>query len=149
MTLTDSRGGLSSLVAWFAALLIAKPGIRRAVLLGALLLPIMLVVFAGRQTHIDLDNPEDTFQTRLDCWSDALTLFKSSPVFGCGTGQQSELCGHVAHNSFIQSYAELGFAGGACFLGAFGIAIKMLYRRVNTGTDPGFARLRPYLLGTT
>ena len=149
MTLTYSRGGLISLVAAIVAMLIARHGIRRAILLGALLLPIMMVVFAGRQTHVDLDNPEDTFQTRLDCWSDALTLFKESPVFGCGTGQQSELRGHVAHNSFIQSYAEMGFVGGACFFGAFALAIKMLYRKANAGTDSGFARLRPYVLGTT
>jgi hypothetical protein len=149
MTLTYSRGGLICLIATIGAMLIAKVGIRRAIFLGALLMPIVLVVFAGRQTHVDLNSSEDTFQTRLDCWSDALTLFKENPVFGCGSWQQAELKNHVAHNSFIQSYAEIGFVGGACFLGAFGIAVRMLYRRVPGNVDAGFVRLRPYLLGTT
>jgi len=113
---------------------------------GALLVPVMFLVFAGRQTRVDLSNPEDTFQTRLDYWGESLELFKSSPVFGVGQGQQVELSDHVTHNSFLQGFAELGFAGGACFLGAFVMAMRAVHRTNVREADPEMARLQPIVL---
>jgi hypothetical protein len=146
IALTRSRSGLLSLLGSIATLLAARYGRGRALLTGALLFPMMFVIFAGRQTHVDLSNPDDTFQTRLDSWSDSLTLFKSSPVFGVGQNQQVELSGHVAHNSFIQTFAEVGFVGGACFLGAFMMAIRAVRRTHIRGADPEMARLQPIVL---
>jgi putative inorganic carbon (hco3(-)) transporter len=147
VTLTSSRGGFLSLLGAGAAILIARYGRARAVMAAAVLLPIMILVFAGRQTRVDLSSPEDTFQTRLDHWSDSLTFFEGSPLFGIGQEQQEERTGYVAHNSFIQSYAELGFVGGACFLGAFILAINGVRRTTVRESDPQLARLRPYILG--
>jgi putative inorganic carbon (hco3(-)) transporter len=146
ITLTRSRGGLLSLLGVIGTMLVARYGRGRAMLGAAVLLPVILLIFAGRQTSVDLSDPHNTFQTRLDCWSDSLDLFKHSPLFGVGQEQQVELRGAVAHNSFIQSFAELGIAGGACFLGAFGMAILALHRTNVRGADPELARLRPVLL---
>jgi hypothetical protein len=146
--LTYSRGGLLALFGAIGVGFIARFGWTRALLIGSVIVPIMLVIFAGRQTHLDLSNPEDTFQTRLDNWGNSLTLFRQSPFFGCGQEQQVELKGQVAHNSFIQSYAEMGLFGGAMFFGAFAISIAGVYRTHSTQADPDLLRLRPYIVGT-
>jgi putative inorganic carbon (hco3(-)) transporter len=146
ITLTSSRGGLLSLLCVIGTLLVVHFGRSKALLGAAILLPVILIVFAGRQTTVDLSDTQDTFQTRLDCWSDSLTLFKQSPLVGVGQGQQVELTGTVAHNSFIQSFAELGFFGGACFLGVFGLSILSLNRTDTGQADPELARLKPILL---
>jgi hypothetical protein len=58
-----------------------------------------------------------------------------------------ELTGQVAHNSFIQCYAELGIVGGACFVGMFLLAIGAVYRTQRDESEPELNRLRPYVLG--
>ena len=146
IALTRSRSGFLSLLGSIGTLLWARYGRGRAVLVGAVLLPVLFLAFAGRQTHVDLYSRDDTFQTRLDYWSDSLELFKTSPIFGVGPNQQMELSGHVAHNSFIQSFAEVGFVGGACFLGAFVMAIRAVYRTNIRDADPELARLQPVFL---
>lgn len=147
MMQTYSRSGLMALLAGISTVLIARLGWQRATLIGLILVPAMLLVCAGRQTNVDLSNPDDTFQTRLDLWNNALTLFEQSPVFGCGAGQQVELSGHVAHNSFVEGFAEIGFFGGTFFLGAVLISIGGICRSWRFAGDPELSRLRPYLLG--
>lgn len=146
IALTQSRSGFLALLCLIGTLLASRLGWGRALAVGALLVPVMFLVFAGRQTRVDLSNPEDTFQTRLDYWGESLELFKSSPVFGVGQGQQVELSDHVTHNSFLQGFAELGFAGGACFLGAFVMAIGAVHRTNVREADPEMARLQPIVL---
>ncbi len=146
ITLTRSRSGFLSLLGAFGTLLVTRYSRGRALLAAVVLLPLIFVVFAGRQTHIDISDPGDTFQTRLECWNDSLELFKKSPIFGVGQNQQVELRYHVAHNSFLQSFAELGFVGGACFLGAFLMAIRAVHQTDVSEADPELARLKPVFL---
>jgi O-antigen ligase len=80
-------------------------------------------------------------------WADALESFKSSPLFGIGSGEMDKDGGHVAHNSFLQAFVELGIPGGILFFGAFGFS---LYRLVRLGTkrvirDPVERRLLTYV----
>jgi O-antigen ligase len=109
----------------------------------------MLFLFSGRQTNIDLSNPEDTAQARILAWRDGLELFKGSPLFGIGTGQYVEEVGLVAHNSFVHCFTELGALGGMLFTGAFFLSAWHLHRVGSAGRDildPEVLRLRPYLL---
>jgi O-antigen ligase len=55
-------------------------------------------------------------------------LFRHQPVFGIGQGSYAEEVGQVAHNSFLHAFTELGFVGGAFFLGTFTAALLMLRR---------------------
>ena len=59
-----------------------KFGSKKTFLLGLLVLPILLGVFAGRMTSISAD--EGTGQTRIQLWSDGLFFFQQSPLFGIG-----------------------------------------------------------------
>lgn len=115
--LTRSRGGMLGLGAGLLTLLILRFGWRKALPILLVAAPIILVFFAGRQTNIDLDNPDDTAQGRIHIWRDGLDLMKQSPVFGIGYGMLAEDEGLVAHNSYVHSFVEMGLIGGTLFAG--------------------------------
>jgi hypothetical protein len=147
LALTQSRGGLLGLLAGLMVFAWQRFGANKAIGAGMVLLPIMLVLFGGRQTNFDTDN--GTGQDRIQLWSEALNLFRQAPVFGIGVGNYFEEVGLVVHNSFVHCYAELGFFGGTIFLGAYCIALGSLYRLRKSGEgvlDPSMARLQPYLM---
>jgi hypothetical protein len=147
MTLTHSRGGFLGLLVAMLCLLFARFGWRKAVPVAALVLPILFLLFGGRQT--DLSTDSGTGQTRVQLWSDGLVLFMRAPFFGIGTGKYQSAAGLVAHNTFVQNYAELGFFGGTLFVGAFYCALSALCRlSLHQGQilDPELRRLLPYLI---
>ena len=150
--LTHSRGGFLALLAGLAAFVHLRFGGKKTVLLGLLCLPLLFVVFAGRMTSLSAD--EGTGQTRIQLWSDGLTIFQHSPLVGIGMENYRMFSSHVAHNSFIHCYAELGLLGGSLFVGAFYFAVKGMYDlRPEAGdTDrdirPELRRLYPFLMGT-
>ena len=126
--LTQSRGGLLALMAALLSLCHARWGWKRAALVAAVALPLLLVAFKGRMTSFGNAMGDDTGQSRVQLWSAGLQLFKQSPLFGIGCGNYADEAGAVAHNSFLHAFTELGFFGGALFLGAFAAALVMLYR---------------------
>lgn len=128
LMLTQSRGGFLSLLVAAGVFAWAQFGRAKAVLVAALALPVLLVLFAGRQTQFDLGNRNDTAQERVQLWSEGLELFKESPLLGIGYGEYSDRVLLVAHNSFLHSFTELGFLGGALFAGAFGCALAGVWR---------------------
>lgn len=62
---------------------------------------------------------EGTGQSRIQAWSDSLSVFRQYPLFGLGAGLLVDECGMVTHNSFLHCYAELGLFGGTAFLTCF------------------------------
>jgi O-antigen ligase len=106
------------------------------------------MAFAGRQTNIDFDDKEDTFQGRVMLWREGMALFQQSPLFGIGRGMMAEENGTVAHNSYVHAYAELGVFGGTMFVGLIYLSVMGLYRmrwRADAGgfrTDPTVDELR-------
>src|SRR5262249_11715338 len=147
--LTASRGGMLALFAALTTFAFLRLGARRGVMLILLALPLTAVVLGGRMTQFELDNPDDTSQHRLRHWSDGLVAFRGSPVFGIGQGTYEALAGHVAHNSYVEAYTELGVLGGTLFTGAFVYAAWALIRvgrRLRRAQAPTLARLHPCLL---
>lgn len=151
LVLTHSRGGFLAMLTALCVLLWQRLG-RKALPVAALVLPAAFLLFAGRQTDLEgALKGEGTAGTRLGLWSEGLLHFSHAPAFGIGVGRYADLAGHVAHNSFIHGYVELGLAGGTLFLGAFYIAVAALVRlggadvpAAPMGDD--LARLRPYVL---
>src|SRR5262249_34255234 len=84
-----------------------------------------------------------------------------SPFFGAGVDEFAKETGHVAHNSYLHCFSELGFLGGVCFLGASYLAVWGLYRLSRPAPpgrpggrpvgrqilDPELRALYPYLAG--
>jgi O-antigen ligase len=151
LSLTRSRGGFLGLLGGLAVFCLARFGWRRALALAAVGLPVIFLAVAGRTT--DLSTASGTGQQRIQLWADGLLFFRGSPLFGIGTGQFSKHYGDdglIAHNSYIQAFAEMGFLGGALFVGAFYLAVSLLARKTDPGDDPEreeLERVRPYLLG--
>jgi O-antigen ligase len=148
LTLTQSRGGMLALLAGLGTYLVFRYG-RRAIPVGIILLPVLLYVFGGRQ--VDFDAGEGSAQSRLHLWDTYWELFRTNPLLGIGCNNSLMYTHHVAHNSYIGAFAELGFFGGAMFLGAFAIAIWELWQvrpaRV-FHADPLLAHMLPFLAGS-
>jgi hypothetical protein len=138
--LTRSRGGFLSLMSAIAVFLLCRYPPRRAALIGFMFLPVVLIVFAGgRQTNIDIGNNGDTAQGRMHLWRDSLLEMHGAPIFGVGSGLLAEMNGLVAHNSYVQGFAELGLFGGTLFIGAILIPALDLARLVRASKEKGLS----------
>jgi hypothetical protein len=147
-SLTQSRGGFLALLGGLFAFLLARFGWRKTLGLTVLGLPVLLIAFGGRQT--ELSTGTGTGQERIQIWSDGLLMFRDAPLFGVGMNEFDKLVGHVAHNSYLQAFAELGLLGGTLFVGAVYLAMSVLWRaraRDREIVDPKLRRLHPYLTG--
>ncbi|HJT78086.1 MAG TPA: O-antigen ligase family protein, partial [Gemmataceae bacterium] len=147
---TQSRGGFIALLAGTLILLRARFSWKKTFLIGALVIPVIFALFAGRQTSIDLGDDQDTAQARVQLWNEGFVLFKTAPVFGIGKDNYNEEVRQPAHNSYVHCYTELGAFGGTLFVGTVYCALVPLLLLGRKGappiTDPEMARLRPYLL---
>jgi putative inorganic carbon (HCO3(-)) transporter len=144
LVLTQSRGGLLALMVGLFVLFQARFGWTRALLLGAGCLPALALLVGGRQA--DLSPASGTGHERVQLWADGLRMFKQSPLFGIGDGQFVEEFGLVAHNSFVQSFVELGLVGGGLFVGACYCVLLALRRPASADQAVGLEDMRPFLL---
>jgi putative inorganic carbon (hco3(-)) transporter len=148
LRLTFSRGGLINLALSVMVLCWIKLGRKKSIVVTMLLLPIALVLFGGRMTRVDVGNSHDTSQERIQLWSEGLDMFRWKPLFGVGANQFADHAGLVAHNSFVHTFAELGFFGGSLFTGAFCAALWGIKRLGNDGViffDRTTASVRTYI----
>jgi O-antigen ligase len=144
--LTQSRGGFLSLAVGVSVLAVARWGLKRSVPALLIALPVMLILFGGRQTDINLDS-NDTSGSRVALWRDSMSFFHQFPFFGNGSNTLADAIGYVSHNSYVHAYAELGFLGGTCFVGACYLLILGLVRCTTTDLgDSGLAGWRPCVL---
>jgi O-antigen ligase len=147
---TKSRGGFLSLMVGLNVLLVSRIGFRRSIPIWMAGIPVVLVVFGGRMTNIDVE--EGTGQDRVQLWREALYLVREEPLFGVGQGMITEYMPLVAHNSYIHAFAELGIFGGTCFVSAIFLAISQLFAIRKTELyiqDPEMRRFHPYILAMT
>lgn len=149
VVLTKSRGGLLAMGAAISVLSYVRFGIWKTTIPIALFLPVAAFALVGRGGAM----AGGTGTSRTEIWSEGLLLLKQSPLFGIGAGNFAEEVRHVAHNSFVHTFTELGLFGGACFLGACWIAGLSLWKLGRPGqsafkhiADPSLQRMRPYLL---
>jgi O-antigen ligase len=142
-TLTAARGGFTALVAGCTAFLLTRFGHdkKKAIALGAILIPILFLAFAGRATHVNLEE-EDDRGARIDIWSRGIPCFKESPIFGIGADHYFDEVGHQAHNAFWEAYVDLGIIGGSIFLGISYFAMCGLVHLRKWGSEPSAGRQR-------
>jgi O-antigen ligase len=96
-----------------------------------------------------MDVSDGSGQDRIQIWGDGLAQIKSARLLtGIGEGQYEETVGHVAHNSYIHAFVELGFPGGMLFFGCFFLPAYGLYQMQRLGIRTRSAeleRMRPYI----
>jgi O-antigen ligase len=160
IALTHSRGGLLALLVGLAAILHKKLGGWKTLAAGLVLLPLVLVFYAGRQT--DFSASSGTGQARIQLWREWMDEFRTSPLVGVGaqvakedeadtTSTYQEGIKHVAHNAYLQSFADMGVLGGFFFVGVFYFAVWSVGRLGTKNTvivDPELRRAQPFILGS-
>jgi hypothetical protein len=155
--LTKSRGGFISFVGGLGVLTWMQFGWRRTAVIGLVGLPLLLILFGGRQTEISTKT--GTAQTRVELWRDWMMTFREHPVFGKGMSlpkedllnnrRPDEDKMHHAHNSFLQGFADLGFFGGCFLVGGYFTALWSLYRYNRTDSlllNNDLKTLQPYII---
>lgn len=145
---TKSRGGFMAFMTALNVLLVSRKGVRKALPIWALGLPVVLVLFGGRMTKIEVEG--GTGQHRIQLWREALGMLREFPLFGVGRGNLTEYTRLVAHNSYVHSFAEMGIFGGTCFISTVYLAVAQLLelrKHEDKVLDPEMRRLRAYLLG--
>lgn len=150
LVMTRSRGGFLALMAGLMALLVSRFGWSRAILLGGITMPPLMLMVGGRSTDFSSSaSGDDTFDGRLGFWREGFILLARHPIFGIGSGKFEDQLGFVAHNSFVHASTEMGLLGGACFMGILFLplwALQRLRPPLVDLQDHDMKRLRPYLI---
>jgi len=146
---TKSRGGFLCLMVAAGVLMVSRLGIRKSIPLALVGMPVVLALFGGRMTQIDIFS--GTGQHRIQLWREALAPLRDYPILGVGQGMLPEYTRLVAHNSYIHAFTELGLIGGTLFVSMVFLAIAQLYslrKHEASIQDPEMRRFRSYLLAT-
>jgi hypothetical protein len=145
--LTQSRGGLQSVLVGGLVLFYERFGWKKTLLLCVPIVPAILALVGGRQGDVNLGG--GTGQERIQIWSEGLFLLKDTPLRGIGFNLYQDQVGHVAHNSFVHAFVELGLFGGMIFASAFYLAAWSLWRLRSvavSATTFEARKFRPFLL---
>jgi len=117
--LSRSRGGQLVCLTVLAVYFAKRFGLRGLLLGGTLGLPLLLL--GGR------DGEEAARSTieRIECWAEALAMWRDHPVLGVGLGRFGEYHYLTAHNSYLLALAELGLPGMMLFSIVFYLSAKV------------------------
>lgn len=148
LSLTGSRGGMLGLLAGFATLVYAYRGLRRSIPLVFVGIFALLYFAGGRGADI---SGGGTARERLSLWGEGLGTLFTYPIsipFGLGPGWYvAEHGSLLAHNSFVNTYVEMGLFGGGFFLVAFLSALSLTDRIGLRADAPDWAQaMRPAML---
>jgi O-antigen ligase len=109
LVLTGSRGGVLVFLAVIGVYFLKRFGLKGAALALCVAGPVLLLGGRGG-AHAETSTNE-----RLECWYEALMMFKSNPLAGVGYDQFGEYHYLTAHNAYLLTLAELGFLGMLLF----------------------------------
>lgn len=129
VVLTGSRGGQLVVLSVLGAYFIGRFGPVGTVLATVVTAPVVLL--GGRS---GTEASSSTFE-RLDCWAEALSIWRSHPVFGVGLDQFGHYNYMTAHNSYLLALAELGLPGMLLFGVVVHLSVKIPWSVLR---DPAF-----------
>jgi len=118
--MTQSRGGLVSLMLVPGVYLIRRYG--AAIVIPASLVAIPILMFAGRSGA----DAEVSTEMRYEAWAKGLDLWHHNLLFGVGPRQFGAHHFLTAHNAFVLTLAELGFVGMFLFTVIIYLCVKTL-----------------------
>jgi O-antigen ligase len=135
ITYTSSRGAMLGLCAVAIMFAIRRFKMIPALTFGAA--AVSAVMLLGPARAQAMDSQESSAQSRIEAWGQGLMMLKSKPVFGVGYSRFTEFNKKVAHNSFVQTAAELGLFGALVFVAMYDNLFRILNRgRRGAATAP-------------
>ena len=144
--LTGSRTGQLVILAVLGVYFVQRFGVKGVLIALATALP--LLILGGRSGA----EAESSTVERIDCWIEALSIWRSHPFIGVGLGQFGEYHYLTAHNSYLLTLAELGPLGLFLFSVIVYLSTKIpfsLLRRVRSaqdGASSGLVVARPWAM---
>jgi O-antigen ligase len=123
---TSSRGAMLGLCAVAMVFALRRFRMIPALTFGAL--AVSAVMLLGGTRAQAMTSQENSAQSRIEAWGQGLMMLKSKPVFGVGYGRFTEFHRKVAHNSFVQTAAELGLFGALIFIAMYDTLFRILNR---------------------
>jgi hypothetical protein len=126
--LTGSRGGwLALAVTALSYFLLTFRTKKAAVVMGIVALA-GLILFAPARVQSGSTHDQSA-HGRIVAWADGNNMLKMSPIFGVGKGMFGDYAQtvKVAHNSYVQCWAELGLFGYFWWLGMLFASVKDSY----------------------
>jgi len=107
--LTGSRGAMFGLAVIVFVLALSRVGKVQAAILAAAMFALMIFGHFGAGRDISVS--EGSAAGRVMAWGAGISFLRTSPLFGIGFEQFTEVNELTAHNSFVLAFAELGFFG--------------------------------------
>lgn len=114
---TNSRGALLGLGAALVCASYLKSKSARSLIVAALLAGVITI--AGPSRAGQIDNEDESAQSRIQAWAAGWEMLKAHPITGVGYDEFTNNHERVAHNSFVHTFSELGLTGAFCFVGMF------------------------------
>jgi putative inorganic carbon (HCO3(-)) transporter len=131
IVLTNSRSGLMAMIVVIGgfALMFSKRKVL-AISIALVLCGAFVVATSGRMKNFD--SQEESANSRFRFWDEGLRQLAVSPLTGVGYTKFPDVNdGFVAHNSFVQCFAELGFPAYFFWMGC----IYHVFRKRKPGKD--------------
>jgi O-antigen ligase len=123
---TGSRGGLVGLFVLFAAMLYRRLGTWSLFLSGGASALLLLVLGFGGSRSLSVSS--GTGGSRLELWSNALSVFRDNPIFGIGFEGILDYMEEylTVHNSWLLALAELGVTGAFFWMALLTVSVLEL-----------------------
>jgi len=134
--LTNSRGGWLALAVMAVAYIFVHLRNKRLALVAVP--AVLALIFALGPSRVENMSSDDrAARGRLTAWGFGNRMLKRWPLFGAGVGRFTEFSdeGRVAHNSFVQSWAEMGLFGYFFWLGLVMATLKDGYALARLPAD--------------
>ena len=131
-----SRGGQIVFLAVLAVPFAWRFGLRGVALSALFAAPLLLL---GGRSGSEADS---SMLERVDCWAEALSIWRSFPLLGAGLGQFGRYHYLTAHNSYLLTLAELGPVGMFLFSSLVWMGFKIPISAWRKSEDPDSALSR-------
>ncbi len=125
---TNSRGAILAVLAsiFFYFIIRIKNKIKFLIYSPIVLLPLLFLA-PSRMSEVSSD--EESAHQRTWLWEQGLAMLKENPVFGIGRGEFANNTDLklIAHNNYVQNFAELGLVGFFLFISILWFTFKGNY----------------------
>jgi putative inorganic carbon (hco3(-)) transporter len=124
---TNSRGAVLAVSCSLMFLIYFKKKIMVGIVLGAVCIAAIIIFGPSRMGQIS--SGESSAHERTWLWEQGLNMLRQHPIMGVGRGQFAKLVqpALIAHNNYVQNFAELGFIGFFLYLSILWLSFKGSY----------------------